>query len=183
MRNLLVDNILKTVEVNIINDNVDDNKNERKEKFEGLEYMLENNYFQDAFTLHEETRHPFEMKQFKKTANFLFKTTNFNLQETIKHDKRIELQEKWANLTNLLKLRYQPINLIKSYFGEEIAIYFAWVGMINTYLCAISFIGICFFVAGLGISIRSNFNLDNKLNSTNHSKLVSSCLISPILFH
>ena len=53
LRNLLVDNILKKIEVKLNNE----------ETFEGLEYMLENNYFQDAFILHEETRFKFELKQ------------------------------------------------------------------------------------------------------------------------
>lgn len=60
---------------------------------------------------------------------------------------RDELHLKWASIKNILK--YQPINLVRNYFGEEIALHFAWVGMFLTSLWIPSLFGIVFFFVGL----------------------------------
>lgn len=64
-------------------------------------------------------------------------------------DKRAELHKNWANLKNIFK--NQPIHSVKDYFGEEIAYYFAFVGIIITSLWLPAIIGVAFFFAGIGI--------------------------------
>lgn len=76
-------------------------------------------------------------------------------------DIRFELFDKWANLKNVFK--YQPINLVRDYFGEEYALYFAWVGVFITTLWIPTLLGIIFFIIGVNLSVKSN----SKTNSTN----------------
>ncbi len=58
-----------------------------------------------------------------------------------------ELYTKWASLRNIF--RYQPINLVKDYFGEEIALHFAWVGMLIASLWIPVLFGLASFAEGL----------------------------------
>ena len=120
--------------------------------------MLNENYFDDAFILHDETDHNFELQQFLEKANILYKDENeiqavsryrvFKSDGNKSHrDIRAELHTKWASLKNMF--RYQPINLVRDYFGEENALYFAWVGMFITTLWIPTLIGFMFFFVGI----------------------------------
>lgn len=119
--------------------------------------MLEESIFDDALILHEETKRKFKMNKF-----FLIIS---NQSSGITKDKRDYLMEKWANLTNIHK--FQPLNLIKDYFGDEIAFYFAFCGTINICLFIISLIGIVFFICGLMISFDKLKIMNNNNNNNN----------------
>ena len=60
---------------------------------------------------------------------------------------RQRLQSDWASFRRIFK--YQPIPAIKSYFGEKVALYFAWLGFYTTFLVPASIIGILCFVYGI----------------------------------
>jgi anoctamin-7 len=45
--------------------------------------------------------------------------------------------------------KYQPLDAIRNYFGEQIAIYFAWLGFYTGWLIPVSVIGVLVFIYGL----------------------------------
>jgi hypothetical protein len=118
--------------------------------------MLDENYFDDAFVLHDQTSHYLHWKKFishiykqnklKKERKFLNSSYNKNSTHS-SNDTRHMLHKKWANFKNFFN--FQPINLIRNYFGESNALYFAWQGVFITTLWLPSIIGIAFFGAGL----------------------------------
>uniref|UniRef100_A0A8C3SNI9 Anoctamin n=1 Tax=Chelydra serpentina TaxID=8475 RepID=A0A8C3SNI9_CHESE len=67
---------------------------------------------------------------------------------------------KFSTLTSVLKLlyrewarygafyKYQPIDLIRKYFGEKIGLYFAWLGLYTEFLIPSSVVGIIVFLYG-----------------------------------
>ena len=133
--------------------------------------MLNHKYFEEAFILHDESDHNFELQKFLEKANVLYKDENeinaVSLYRVFKSDGknshrdiRDELHTKWASLKNLFK--YQPITLVRDYFGEEIALYFAWTGMLITSLWIPTLIGFIFFF--VGIKIRLIINIDVIIN-------------------
>ncbi|XP_068173169.1 anoctamin-7 isoform X2 [Antennarius striatus] len=49
--------------------------------------------------------------------------------------------------------RYQPLDHIREYFGEKIALYFAWIGFYTAWLLPASVFGIFIFIVGIWIMI------------------------------
>uniref|UniRef100_A0A674N6Y0 Anoctamin n=1 Tax=Takifugu rubripes TaxID=31033 RepID=A0A674N6Y0_TAKRU len=56
------------------------------------------------------------------------------------------LYEEWANYSVFFK--YQPIGLVRKYFGEKIALYFAWLGLYTQMLIPASLVGVIVFLYG-----------------------------------
>uniref|UniRef100_A0A8C5HS02 Anoctamin n=1 Tax=Gouania willdenowi TaxID=441366 RepID=A0A8C5HS02_GOUWI len=56
------------------------------------------------------------------------------------------LYEEWANYSVFYK--YQPIGLVRKYFGEKIGLYFAWLGLYTQMLIPASLVGIIVFLYG-----------------------------------
>uniref|UniRef100_A0A8C3FLD3 Anoctamin n=1 Tax=Chrysemys picta bellii TaxID=8478 RepID=A0A8C3FLD3_CHRPI len=59
---------------------------------------------------------------------------------------RILLYREWARYGAFYK--YQPIDLIRKYFGEKIGLYFAWLGLYTEFLIPSSVVGIIVFLYG-----------------------------------
>lgn len=55
-------------------------------------------------------------------------------------DERSWLIENWAKPRNIFKP--QPLDKIRLYFGEEVAMYFAWLGFYTSWLWIASFVGV-----------------------------------------
>jgi hypothetical protein len=103
--------------------------------------MIEKNYLNDAFILHDSDN--------KIILNLINPISILNDE----NDIRDELTKEWSSFRNIL--RYQPLFKIRNFFGETIALYFAWCGtIISSY----------FFLIGLIDSIK---------NSSNRSKQIS----------
>ncbi|XP_065679230.1 anoctamin-7-like isoform X1 [Hydra vulgaris] len=56
-------------------------------------------------------------------------------------------------------LKYQPLDLIRSYFGEKIGLYFAWLGQYTAWLLLPSVVGLLVFVYGC-VTVNSPDNRD-----------------------
>uniref|UniRef100_A0A3P8U9D4 Anoctamin n=1 Tax=Amphiprion percula TaxID=161767 RepID=A0A3P8U9D4_AMPPE len=50
--------------------------------------------------------------------------------------------------------RYQPLDHIREYFGEKIALYFAWIGFYTAWLLPASLVGTVIFLIGFGLMQR-----------------------------
>ncbi|KAL3311395.1 Anoctamin-7 [Cichlidogyrus casuarinus] len=86
--------------------------------------MLEEEVFSGAFPLHE--------GRYQVT------------EEEIKHPERMNPRQVlywyWARWGCWYK--YQPLDLIRNYYGEKIALYFAWLGNLDTFIQLVSFQGL-----------------------------------------
>ena len=122
--------------------------------------MLEEKIFEDAFILHERSAFAWSVEKYfgkttKESLEYLAKHHDFlsylpisNEIKDLPNDTRKELHIKWANYKNIFK--YQPLDLIRDYFGELFAFYFAWVGYLTFFLIVPTVIGLIFFFIGLG---------------------------------
>uniref|UniRef100_A0A672N382 Anoctamin n=1 Tax=Sinocyclocheilus grahami TaxID=75366 RepID=A0A672N382_SINGR len=91
----------------------------------------------------------------------------------IEHDKEvcvdvcIMLHEEWANYGACYK--YQPMDLIRKYFGEKIGLYFAWLGVYTQLLIPASALGVAVFLYGcltVDTNVPSQEMCDERLNFT-----------------
>ncbi|XP_029702345.1 anoctamin-1-like isoform X3 [Takifugu rubripes] len=61
------------------------------------------------------------------------------------NDRKL-LYEQWASYSVFYK--YQPIGLIRKYFGEKVGLYFAWLGVYTQMLIPASIVGVIVFLYG-----------------------------------
>ncbi|CAL9695334.1 unnamed protein product [Knipowitschia caucasica] len=83
-----------------------------------------------------------------------------------RNDRQI-LHEEWANYGVMHK--YQPVDLIRKYFGEQIGLYFAWLGVYTQLLIPPSLLSIMVFLYGVftvDSNIPSEETCDERLNIT-----------------
>ncbi|TRZ00629.1 hypothetical protein DNTS_015389, partial [Danionella cerebrum] len=66
--------------------------------------------------------------------------------ENVELNDRKLLYEEWACYSVFYK--YQPISLIRKYFGEKIGLYFAWLGVYTQMLIPASVVGVLVFLYG-----------------------------------
>ncbi|XP_068169729.1 anoctamin-1-like isoform X2 [Antennarius striatus] len=67
-------------------------------------------------------------------------------EEGVESNDRKLLYEEWANYSVFYK--YQPIGLVRKYFGEKIGLYFAWLGLYTQMLIPASLVGVIVFLYG-----------------------------------
>uniref|UniRef100_A0AAQ4QX53 Anoctamin n=1 Tax=Gasterosteus aculeatus aculeatus TaxID=481459 RepID=A0AAQ4QX53_GASAC len=83
-----------------------------------------------------------------------------------KSDRQV-LHNEWAKYSAFYK--YQPIDLVRKYFGEKIGLYFAWLGVYTQLLIPASIVGIivfCYGVATVDSDVPSLEMCDERLNFT-----------------
>nr|XP_019934356.1 PREDICTED: anoctamin-1-like [Paralichthys olivaceus] len=83
-----------------------------------------------------------------------------------RNDRQL-LHEEWANYGVMHK--YQPVDLIRKYFGEQIGLYFAWLGVYTQLLIPPSVLGIIVFLYGIftvDTNVPSQETCDDHLNIT-----------------
>ncbi|KAK6102968.1 Calcium-activated chloride channel family protein [Brugia pahangi] len=93
----------------------------------GIQRLIKNNTYTSAFPLHEDC--------------------GWNEYSVDKSTDREFLYWNWARITNIYK--YQPLSLIKKYFGSKVGWYFAWLGYYTKILVLASIIGILCFTYGI----------------------------------
>jgi len=124
---------------------------------QGLPYMLDHKYIDDAFILHDQTTDESHLKNVFNFMNQSLKDNELgndfinNYMATVrsmkKEDKRKKLNDKWAKFRNFFRL--QPMWDIRNYFGEEYALYFAWMGTFVLSLWIIGLIGLGLCLVGI----------------------------------
>ncbi|XP_030393152.1 anoctamin-7-like isoform X2 [Gopherus evgoodei] len=102
----------------------------RKRAEIGINRLLNERVYSAAFPLHEG---PFEMPESEVPSEAL--------------NPRQVLYHFWAQW--VCWYRYQPLDHIRQYFGEKIAIYFAWLGFYTAWLLPAAAVGTVVFLAGL----------------------------------
>lgn len=113
--------------------------------------MLYKKYIDKAYILHNQSEEPKLLSHIMETTNVFHNEQERSfyelaLKKTVEaKDERGDLKREWSGTC----IKYQPMNKIRSYFGESIAFYFAWIGMLITTLWLPSLIGIIFFAIGL----------------------------------
>ncbi|KAL4840391.1 hypothetical protein H8958_021697 [Nasalis larvatus] len=90
----------------------------------GINSLIANNIYEAAYPLHD---------------------GEYNSPEDDMNDRKLLYQE-WARYGVFYK--FQPIDLIRKYFGEKIGLYFAWLGLYTSFLIPSSVIGVIVFLYG-----------------------------------
>jgi hypothetical protein len=151
-RSLLVDSILANIDITYTH-------NSKEKQIKGLPLLIENEIFEESFLLHDQTSHEYFMKvmeNFKRENKDYAPASLEYIERTVKQfamtdmpDKRSFLQENWASLKNIFK--FQPLDEVRDYFGEKNALYFGFVGSFIGMLWIPSFVGVLFFLLGIGL--------------------------------
>ncbi|XP_069805178.1 anoctamin-7 [Dendropsophus ebraccatus] len=108
----------------------------RKHAEVGVERMVKEGIYTAAFPLHEG---PYELPEYEVAAESL--------------NPRQILYQYWSRWSQWYK--YQPLDHIREYFGEKVAIYFAWLGFYTAWLLPAAVVGTCVFISGL-LTMGSN---------------------------
>ncbi|KAL5011379.1 hypothetical protein ScPMuIL_009930 [Solemya velum] len=118
----------------------------------GLLYMMMEEIYTDAFVPHEESNRSEEKEEIKHNPE----TTPRKLSEKrlqndppCDDDPRGIMDDHWT-----IFWKFQPLWMIRNYFGEKIALYFAWTGMLTTSLWLPTLFGVIIFSYGLSLSIE-----------------------------
>ncbi|XP_054838891.1 anoctamin-7-like [Eublepharis macularius] len=106
-----------------------------KEGHVGVERLLSEEVFTAAFPLHDG---PFKMPSEKLPSEKL-PSNEMNQRQILFHY--------WAQWSKWKK--YQPLDHIRRYFGEKIALYFAWLGFYTGWLFPAAIVGTLVFVIGI----------------------------------
>uniref|UniRef100_A0A8C3TID0 Anoctamin n=1 Tax=Chelydra serpentina TaxID=8475 RepID=A0A8C3TID0_CHESE len=97
--------------------------------FQGITSLLANGVYSAAYPLHDVS---------DRGIYFTFLQSDTQ--------KSLLLCEEWASYGVFYK--YQPIDLVRKYFGEKIGLYFAWLGVYTQMLIPASIVGVIVFLYG-----------------------------------
>uniref|UniRef100_A0A3Q3M7E0 Anoctamin n=1 Tax=Mastacembelus armatus TaxID=205130 RepID=A0A3Q3M7E0_9TELE len=109
----------------------------RKRAEVGVDRLLNEGAYTAAFPLHEG---PFKLPKYEIRPDEL--------------NQRQVLYHYWARWGKWYK--YQPLDHIREYFGEKIALYFAWLGFYTAWLLPAAVVGTLVFVCNIFVSVSVN---------------------------
>ncbi|XP_062505132.1 anoctamin-7-like isoform X2 [Corticium candelabrum] len=122
----------------------------------GIDRLLESEVYTAAYPLHEGSPEPEPVEP-----------GGDEQPETL----RQELKQYWARWGAFYK--FQPLDHIREYFGEQIAFYFAWLGMYTVWLIPASIFGLIVLIYGLATMF--NDPVVNQTCGDNNTQLCPSC--------
>ncbi|XP_077999893.1 anoctamin-4-like isoform X2 [Glandiceps talaboti] len=114
----------------------------------GIDILLSNGTYTAAFPLHD-GKYTSEHSMLTHGAE---NDRRYELNDRRLNDRRL-LYEEWARPGRWYK--YQPLDLIRKYFGEKIGLYFAWLGYYTGALIPAAVIGLLCFIYGC-VSMSDN---------------------------
>lgn len=121
--------------------------------------------FDKHYPLHDSSVNSQAIKEYKNSEN----------NQKIQNNLRQHFYVYWTGIANWLTV--QPIDQIKEYFGEEVALYFAWMGKYLEALCLACLFGLWWI--GLGVfGIFNNPVVKDYCNST-----MSDYILCPNCYH
>lgn len=166
LRYYLINHMLINIDITDPNDKdtyVDDDPMAKK----GLPYLIMKHAFKDQFVLHDEAAtDPMELTEHEEKFALTGSIAVCQKKQLLLPDTRQELQDTWGCF-----FKYQPLWKIRNYFGEKIALYFAWSGMLITSLWIPTIFGICVFAYGLKVSITEAEPAPSTANMTATEKV------------
>ncbi|XP_055959025.1 anoctamin-4 isoform X2 [Patella vulgata] len=124
-----------------------ESSNRKVLKKKGLLYLLMKKSYTDCMILHENSQ---SRKKLEEGIDEHFDVSDDDGSQVsvkIDEDPRKDLDETWTKF-----FKFQPLWKIRNYFGEQIAFYFAWSGMLIMSLWLPSLLGIGIFIYGLVVS-------------------------------
>lgn len=130
-----------------------------KEGEVGIERLLNEEVFTAAFPLHDG---PYEIP--------VGETPSANL------NQRQILFHYWAQWSKWKK--YQPLGHIRRYFGEKIALYFAWLGFYTAWLLPAAIVGTLVFIIGI-LMLSSDIPTQEICNSEGRFQMCPLCKVCP----
>lgn len=112
----------------------------------GIRKLAHNGTYFGAYPLHDSDVPDLD-KEKNRTADPYAGSPHGGKSES-KKDTRSRLYRIWGRIGVFHKR--QPLELIRTYFGERVGIYFAWLGFYTTWLFFPAFVGFIVFIYGLG---------------------------------
>uniref|UniRef100_K1PX34 Anoctamin n=1 Tax=Magallana gigas TaxID=29159 RepID=K1PX34_MAGGI len=167
IRSMLVDHILLNIDIRSKDERKDKGSVKRPKvigkdeavdekiyipgKIHSLPYLLMKGVYSDSFILHEESECKDDESILKDKY---FSEANVDLEENkpkeeLETDPRKSLNDTWT-----VFYKFQPLWKIRNYFGEMIALYFAWVGEMTTSLWIPMLLGFAIFLYGLKVRLK-----------------------------
>ncbi|XP_069129746.1 anoctamin-4-like isoform X3 [Argopecten irradians] len=128
-------------------DDDEDDEEEKKLQKIALPYLRMKEVYTDSLILHDVSKCS---TKYEEAENRLKKEHKEELKKNFifDDDPREDLDKRWTSL-----YKYQPLMKIRNYFGEKIAFYFAWSGLLITSLWMPTLLGFAIFLYGLYLSI------------------------------
>lgn len=115
----------------------------------GINRLRKNNVYTAAYPLHEGSWKPWTKPSIRRL-----------------------LYMHWANWKNFYKL--QPLDYIRSYFGEKVGLYFTWLGFYSWMLIPASVVGLAVFIYGV-VTINDNIIAQETCDSNDTYLMCPQC--------
>ncbi|MGH0178145.1 UNVERIFIED_CONTAM: hypothetical protein FKN15_076769 [Acipenser sinensis] len=146
--------------------NIDVSKERGAKRQKGLLYLQMKGAIKTSFTLHDPSVYFKKNTQSQNGFTLLSDNDSF----ISNRDNIALLNRTWAKPY----LKLQPLSRIRNYFGEKIALYFAFVETLQLSLIIPALIGFCIFVYGLHLSIVCHRSTNEHLMGHNIQALCQS---------